>query len=89
MRFLETIRVESGEVSNLELHNIRLNRTRERFFRDISPIDLREFIKNHPVEGLYRCRVIYSRDIESIEYIPYIPREFKSLSCRVQYRLLI
>jgi 4-amino-4-deoxychorismate lyase len=78
MRFLETIRVESGEVSNLELHNIILNRTRESFFRDISPIDLREFIKNPPVEGLYRCRVIYSRDIESIEYIPYIPREFKS-----------
>jgi len=78
MRFLETIKINSGEVFNLEWHNLRLNSTRESFFRDISPINLRDFIKNPPKGGLYRCRVIYSKEIETIEYIPYTIREFKS-----------
>ncbi len=28
-----------------------------------------------PDSARYRCRVIYGRDIESVEYIPYTPRE--------------
>jgi 4-amino-4-deoxychorismate lyase len=78
VKFLETIRVEEGRVYNLKWHNLRLNSTRGDFFKNISPLDLREFIKNPPKSGLYRCRVIYSKDIENIEYIPYTPKIFKS-----------
>ena len=38
--FIETIRVEDGQVYNLPYHVERLNRTRAAFWKDISPIDL-------------------------------------------------
>jgi len=88
MRFLETIRVDERRVFNLEFHNLRLNRTRRDFFSNISDIDLKEYIKNPPESGLWRCRVVYSREIESVEYIPYTPKRFESfkvVSSNVDY----
>lgn len=59
--FIETIRVEDGQVYNLPYHVERLNRTRAAFWKDISPIDLTGIISFslYPVSGnagLYTVR---------------------------------
>ena len=54
--FIETIRVEDGQVYNLPYHVERLNRTRAAFWKDISPIDLTGIISSQSLSGISKCR---------------------------------
>jgi len=71
--FIETIKLLDGELRNLSCHQLRFNRTRSEVLG----------LRNHPQLsreipvpdglqwGVYRCRVLYGKDIERIEYEPY------------------
>ena len=80
-RFIETIQLLNGELKNLEYHQERFERTRSKALG----------LKSHPLladvievphgldQGLLKCRVSYEREIELIEYEPYLKREVNSL----------
>ena len=72
-RFIETLRIENSKIWNIDLHSSRLNRTRKKFFSSEDYINLKNFIKipPHHSDGIIKCRIVYSQDIESIEYLPY------------------
>ena len=79
--FLETIKINNGRRINLEGHNRRMNTTRNRHFHEIRDIDLRDQIQvPQPFkQGIVKCKVVYGRKIESIEFEPYFfrnPRSF-------------
>ncbi len=76
--FFETIRVEDGKAWNLSRHEERMNRTRQKCFGEENPLSLASRIGELPREGLYRCRVIYDREIRSVEILPYTPRIIRS-----------
>ena len=87
--YLETIKIEDGEIYNIEYHNQRFNRTRENLFGLSKHINLEEAIVSPPQEGLYRCRILYREKIIYVEYIPYIdknPKSFKIVSSNIEYR---
>lgn len=42
-QFIETIRIEDGQVYNLSYHTARMNRTRAAFWKEAAPIDLSGF----------------------------------------------
>jgi 4-amino-4-deoxychorismate lyase len=67
---LETIRVQAGEAQHLDYHNQRFNSSRKSLFGIDKPLDLSEVIIP-PDDQLYRCRVLYNRGIQKIEYFPY------------------
>jgi len=71
----ETIKIENGQIENIEWHNRRCNRSRAELFNAKARLNLETFITPPPT-GLYRCRVTYKEDIQSIEYIPYTPKIF-------------
>jgi 4-amino-4-deoxychorismate lyase len=77
----ETIRLQDGKLHNLEFHNLRLNQSRLSLFKLSDKVDL--FSSIHiPVQcktGLYKCRVTYSNQIQSIDFELYSPRNIKSL----------
>jgi len=75
--FFETLKIEGGEILNPEQHNIRLNRTINAIFKTKTELDLAHFVKA-PDEKTYRCKVIYNKDIQSIDFTPYQPRVFHS-----------
>ena len=74
---LETIKIEDGQVMNIEWHNRRCNRSRLELFDEKKPLNLEEFIEP-PQKGLFRCRILYDSEINSVEYIPYTPKKIKS-----------
>jgi len=76
--FFETIRVQSGTVYNLDLHNKRLNYTIEQNFGIKSSIDLKDFISPPKDSRLYRCKVIYDKEIKSVDFYPYTPKNIQS-----------
>lgn len=77
-QFIETIRIENGQIYNLPYHSQRFNDTRARFFKGSQPIDLADFIKvpmpreEERTSDRVKCRVLYSHSIKEITYTPYL-----------------
>ena len=79
--FIETIRILNGELKNLRFHQMRFDRTRtELFGMKVHPNLEKSIPVPHGLEkGLFKCRVSYAREIERIEYEPYVPACPRSL----------
>ncbi|KUO59946.1 hypothetical protein APF79_09230 [bacterium BRH_c32] len=77
----ETIKLLDGKLHNIEYHNKRMNNAR----RDLFSADKTIYLENEitiPLEfakGLYKCKVIFGREIESINITPYIPKKIEKL----------
>lgn len=71
IQLLETIKIENGTALFLDFHTERLNQTRKLLFQCHDTIGLKNYI--HPPDSVetYRCRLIYSKTIETIEYHLY------------------
>ncbi len=78
---LETIKIEKRRIINLEWHNARLNESRKNLLGITGSLDLATIIKipEDLGEGIYRCRVLYGKDIDEIQFIPHQPRMVRSL----------
>ncbi|MFK5976096.1 MAG: aminotransferase class IV [Sulfurovum sp.] len=87
---LETIKIEDGEVFNLLYHQKRVDRSRKRLYNSKDILNLSAIIKPFRHKGLYRCRIIYGEELQSIEYIPYTPKQIESIhivSSEIEYGL--
>lgn len=78
---LETIKVQNREFFNLQYHSDRLNRTRKALFGYRNDLDLQEIltIPSDLDEMTYKCRVIYGKDIQTIEFLPYSIKPIQTL----------
>ncbi len=76
---LETIRIENGEILNLPYHQKRCDHSRRELFGLEKRLDLSAHITAVPSRGLYRCRIIYGREIRSVEYLPYTPKPIRTI----------
>jgi len=78
---LETIQCNNGKLLNLTLHQKRFDEARKAVFGAEQSLLLAICIQipEFALKGLFRCRVIYSEQIESIEFIPYARREINTL----------
>ena len=75
---LETIKIEEGQASNLIYHQKRFDRSRRALFGLSESINLSSLL-NAPSKALYRCRIVYDKEIHSVEYIPYHVKEIQKL----------
>lgn len=81
MKLLETIQIKHGKPINIDYHSARFNRARAELFGITEPLGLSRFIQipTECLTGLYRCRLVYERDIEEIGFSAYQFRPVKSL----------
>lgn len=80
-QLLETLKLEDGQLFNLAYHNRRMNAARQELFPGCPELDLACCIQVPAAcsRGLYRCRVVYSLQIESVEFLVQPQRSFRSL----------
>lgn len=80
-QFIETIKVLNGEVLKLSLHQARFGQTREDALGLWSHPDLSAQISvpDSAKLGIYKCRILYDRDILQVEFQPYNKPEIHSL----------
>lgn len=81
MNFIESIKVVDGVPQNLELHVGRASRTIYDHFGIRGGLPLQEILheaRRHP-QGLYKMRILYSKEIISINCEEYQPRNVRSL----------
>ncbi len=78
---LETIKIEKRQIYNLEWHNARLNKSRNALLGINESLDLANIIKipDDLGEGTYRCRVLYGKEIDEIQFLPHQTRIVRSL----------
>lgn len=79
---LESVCVENGEARLLAYHVERMNRSRRNLLGIAEEIKLEEVIapllSQHP-QGLYKCRMLYRKEIEQIELVPYQRPQIRNL----------
>lgn len=73
-KYLETIKAQDGELYHLEYHQWRL----EAALGIKETHQLKELL-SPPKDGLYRCRVVYTKDDFEVEYIKYTKRQVTKL----------
>ena len=83
LQLLETMRMENGELPLLSYHLTRMHTARKRVWRHKHPLQsVDKMIKtafekaclkqnNLTSTPIVRCRVLYQREIERIEFLPY------------------
>ena len=78
---LETIKVKNREFQNLQYHQHRVDRSRRILFGRVEKINLLENLEipENIKSCLYKCRVVYSDKIQSIEFISYKSKVIKTL----------
>jgi len=79
--YIETIRIQDGELKNLSYHQARFEWTRRSELGLESHPDLSHTIKSYKglAHGLVKCRIRYGKEIEGIEFEPYTRRVVNSL----------
>jgi 4-amino-4-deoxychorismate lyase len=77
--FLETIRIENGQVCNLPYHQYRMDKTRRECLGMEERLDLRSLITDIDIEGRAKCRIVYGEKVEEVTYSPYKMRPVSSL----------
>ncbi len=89
---LETIKIENRLICNLEWHNARLNQSRNALLGTKNLLDLSTIIRipEGLGNGTYRCRILYGRDIDEIQFLPHQTRSvcsLKMIHCNdIEYR---
>ncbi len=63
----------------MEYHNRRCNHAREVLFGVKTQLDIGKYLVP-PSDGLLRCRVLYEREILSVEYLPYHPKNIQKIA---------
>jgi 4-amino-4-deoxychorismate lyase len=80
-QLIESIKVQNRQLQNIRYHDERFNLTRKELFGINDRARLSELIHlpQHINSSVYKCRIIYSESIHSIEFQPYTPKTISSL----------
>lgn len=80
-RLVESIKIQNGRIYNLAAHQARFDRSRQACFGSTNRVSLREKIREQglPPAGLFKCRVLYQNDVESVEFSPYHYPDIRTL----------
>ncbi len=85
-RLLESIRYENGHFNNIAAHQERVNRSRKALYGITKTLNLEAYLQDQkrpslPGNQVYKCRIIYGKTIESVEFLPYQFPKIKTLQC--------
>lgn len=81
MQLLETIKIKNKQKQNITWHNQRFNISRLELFGVKEPLALENIIQIPASidDTVYKCRIVYSKEIKAIEFEKYTPKIIKSL----------
>ena len=79
--FFESIKLLDGKFYRLKLHQQRVNKAFADFYPDEEPINIVAQLNQFtfPQEGIFKCRMVYDVDVQSLEFAPYVRRDIHSL----------
>lgn len=80
-QFIESIKLQDGNIFRLQLHQERINRIFDVFFPEDKKIILLNVFKNLsvPQKGTFKVRIIFDSEIRNLEFVPYQLPHIKTL----------
>lgn len=80
-RLIESIKIQNRQVQNPEGHIRRFNQSRRQLFGLTDELDLCQLVEipEYLTNEIYKCRILYAKEVESIEFQLYTPKRVKSL----------
>ncbi|MDA3901349.1 MAG: aminotransferase class IV [Spirochaetes bacterium] len=80
-RLSEAIKLKDGVLFNMHYHNQRCNMARFELFGAQNGLNLEDYITLSPgfCQGLYKVRITYTSEVESVEIEPYEHKPVRSL----------
>lgn len=80
-RLIETIELKNGNLSGIIYHNKRLNAARRELFgiKESIAIEKEIVIPEEFKKGIFRCRLLYNKNIIRTDFFPIKERCFKGL----------
>jgi 4-amino-4-deoxychorismate lyase len=80
-RFIETIRLEDGVTNHLADHEERMNRSVAEVLHANPQFELKSILSSLrlPPKGIHKIRLVYDREIRSVEVTPYRKRGIRQL----------
>jgi 4-amino-4-deoxychorismate lyase len=77
----ETVRVQNRQLHNIEAHNCRVADSRHIIFDLKDNLDLRDSVSipDDLDDGLYKCRIVYARTVQNVEFQKYTPKRIRTL----------
>jgi 4-amino-4-deoxychorismate lyase len=78
---LETIKVQNMKLQNIQFHNQRFNCSRQELWNCDRAIAIEHEIQipANLGNGIFKCRVLYGKQIEKVEFHPYQIRTIQTL----------
>ncbi len=80
-RFIESIQLKDGQLKHLALHLKRMERTTQTYYNKFIIFDkkvIEKAAKNYS-KGVFKCRIVYTQQIEEITFKPYQVRPINTL----------
>lgn len=80
-RLIESIKLQNGNFHRLHYHQQRVDRSITALFQTKSTVNLVAVLNKQqfPKTGLYKCRIVYTTKVESVEFVPYEIRHVNRL----------
>lgn len=80
-QYIESIRVVDRQFQHIDYHTKRLNLTRKQCLGSSDFLDLstRVPIPDDLDLGVFKCRVVYGEELNTVEFIPYVPKKIETL----------
>ncbi|MEI6575689.1 MAG: aminotransferase class IV [Bacteroidota bacterium] len=80
-RLFESIRIENGIMQHRALHEMRMNDSRSLLFGKTKHLTLKDISIPHEfLNGVFKCRVVYQDEIETVEFLPYEIRAISTVA---------
>ena len=76
---VESIKAENGAFFLLDYHQDRLERTFHAVYKSSCPWQLVTILPQAPSQGLFKVRFLYDATDFSIELLPYVPKQIRTL----------
>ncbi|MEA3447777.1 MAG: aminotransferase class IV [Bacteroidota bacterium] len=77
-QFIESIRIENGNVPLIEYHQRRYKQCLKEHFKHVKPVQLCHIADKYAnKQGTWKLRIEYDHKIRNIDCIPYKPRRIK------------
>jgi 4-amino-4-deoxychorismate lyase len=78
---IESIKLTDGKFCNLFYHEQRMIRSLDNVCGVEEDINLEKLLGklDVPQKGLFKCRIVYDEVSKTVEFIPYSPKEIRSL----------
>lgn len=80
-QLFESIKIKDGKAFHVDLHQNRMDRSIREIFGVSNKLNISSILKEQqiPQQGLFKCRIVYDKELIAVEILPYTKKKINTL----------